>query len=301
MARLVHELFLLASYYGIRTDTHAGRGTGARRLRRTYAESVNTQPGPSAVEPGNRRILLVEDDQTIADVVREYLLHAGFQVDLAKDGFTALRLAASRNPDLIILDRMLPGLDGVEVCRRIRLSTAVPVIMVTALGTEDDRILGLETGADDYITKPFSPRELVLRVKSVLRRSIREFSPEPPVELADFALDPASRTVTHHGKPLTLTLREFDLLAFLLRRPNQAFSREELIKAVWGWDFGDLSTVTVHVRRLREKIEENPTKPKLLKTVWGVGYRLDADNSDAGEPGAGESDAVGERIRHGDR
>ena len=184
---------------------------------------------------------------------------------------------------------MLPGLDGVEVCRRLRQTMSVPVIMVTALGTEDDRILGLEMGADDYVTKPFSPRELVLRVKSVLRRSIKEFTPEPPVEAAGLELDPASRTVTHRGVPLALTVREFDLLAFLMRRPHQVFSREELIKAVWGWDFGDLSTVTVHVRRLREKIEANPTKPELLKTVWGVGYRFDSaagnapEHSDGGE------------------
>ncbi|WP_423184831.1 response regulator transcription factor [Arthrobacter sp. NyZ413] len=234
------------------------------------------QPVPHAADPGNRRILLVEDEQTIAGVVRDYLATAGFQVDIAGDGFTALSVAATRKPDLVILDRMLPGLDGVEVCRRLRLTMDVPIIMVTALGTEDDRILGLETGADDYVTKPFSPRELVLRVKSVLRRSIPEFAPEPPVEIAGFALDPASRTVLRDGKPLALTAREFDLLAFLLRRPNQVFSREDLIKAVWGWDFGDLSTVTVHVRRLREKIEVNPATPVLLKTVWGVGYRFDA-------------------------
>ncbi|MDO6143089.1 response regulator transcription factor [Paenarthrobacter aurescens] len=236
-------------------------------------------------EPGNRRILLVEDEKTIAGVVRDYLLKAGFQVDTAEDGFTALELAASRQPDLVILDRMLPGLDGVEVCRRLRQSMSVPVIMVTALGTEDDRILGLEMGADDYVTKPFSPRELVLRVKSVLRRSIKEFTPEPPVEVAGLELDPASRTVTHRGVPLALTVREFDLLAFLMRRPNQVFSREELIKAVWGWDFGDLSTVTVHVRRLREKIEANPTKPELLKTVWGVGYRFDTKEAASASAG----------------
>ncbi|SCZ53334.1 DNA-binding response regulator, OmpR family, contains REC and winged-helix (wHTH) domain [Arthrobacter sp. UNCCL28] len=257
------------------------------RGRQTYAESVTT-PTASSTEPGNRRILLVEDEQTIADVVRDYLLQAGFQVDMAGDGFTALELAAERQPDLVILDRMLPGLDGVEVCRRLRRTMSVPVIMVTALGTEDDRILGLEMGADDYVTKPFSPRELVLRVKSVLRRSIKEFTPEPPVEGAGLELDPASRTVTHHGVLLALTVREFDLLAFLMRRPNQVFSREELIKAVWGWDFGDLSTVTVHVRRLREKIEANPTKPELLKTVWGVGYRFD---SGAGQV-AGSSDIL---------
>ncbi len=167
----------------------------------------------------------------------------------------------------------------------------VPVIMLTALGTEDDRILGLEAGADDYITKPFSPRELVLRVRSVLRRSLQEFGPEPPVEVAGFDLNPSARTVSHDGRPLSLTAREFDLLAFLLRRPNQAFSREDLIKAVWGWDFGDLSTVTVHVRRLREKIEDNPKHPLLLKTVWGVGYRLDVP---AGENAAGSESAARE-------
>jgi DNA-binding response OmpR family regulator len=266
---------------------------------RIYAEGVNMQPAPHAAELGNRRILLVEDEQTIADVVRDYLVQAGFQVDLAGDGFTALSLAAARRPDLVILDRMLPGLDGVEVCRRLRLAMSVPIIMVTALGTEDDRILGLETGADDYVTKPFSPRELVLRVKSVLRRSIREFSPEPPVELAGFELDPASRTVLHHGKPLTLTVREFDLLAFLLRRPNQVFSREDLIKAVWGWDFGDLSTVTVHVRRLREKIEDNPTTPVLLKTVWGVGYRFDAKPFDAKPLDAKPLDSLSSDAKEG--
>ncbi|QSZ54585.1 response regulator transcription factor [Paenarthrobacter sp. AT5] len=243
---------------------------------------MSTNAATPAAEPGNRRILLVEDEETIAGVVRDYLTRAGFQVDLAADGFTALKLAAERQPDLVLLDRMLPGLDGVEVCRRLRVAMSVPVIMLTALGTEDDRILGLEMGADDYVTKPFSPRELVLRVKSVLRRSIKEYSPEPTVELAGFVLDPASRTVIHHGAALTLTVREFDLLAFLLRRPNQVFSREELIKAVWGWDFGDLSTVTVHVRRLREKVEENPTKPELLKTVWGVGYRFDSGDGHAG-------------------
>ncbi len=233
------------------------------------------KPQPAADPSENRRILLVEDELTIADVVRDYLEQAGFQVELAQDGFTALRLAAERQPDLVLLDRMLPGLDGVEVCRRLRAAHGVPVILLTALGTEDDRILGLEAGADDYVTKPFSPRELVLRVRSVLRRSIPEFSPEPAVEVGGFALNPAARTVSHHGLELSLTAREFDLLAFLLRRPNQVFSREELIKAVWGWDFGDLSTVTVHVRRLREKIEADPTKPALLRTVWGVGYRLD--------------------------
>lgn len=239
--------------------------------------------GSATPEAGNRKILLVEDEEVIAQVVRDYLVKAGYQVVQASDGFTALHLARSANPDLIILDRMLPGLDGAEVCRRIRQTMSMPIILLTALGTEDDRILGLEMGADDYVTKPFSPRELVLRVNSVLRRSVKEFTPEPVVELAGFSLNPASRVVRMAGAELALTAREFDLLAFFLRRPHQVFSREELIRAVWGWDFGDLSTVTVHVRRLREKIEQNPTKPVFLHTVWGVGYRFDVPATPAGE------------------
>ena len=222
-----------------------------------------------------RRILLVEDEELIAHVVRGYLEQSDFLVDMAADGFTALHLAKEHSPDLIILDRMLPGLDGAEVCRRIRETMSMPIILLTALGTEDDRILGLEMGADDYVTKPFSPRELLLRVKSQLRRSIHDFMPEPSVQHSGFHLDPAARVITAGGLPLRLTAREFDLLAFFLRRPNQVFSREELIRNVWGWDFGDLSTVTVHVRRVREKIEANPTNPRLLRTVWGVGYRFD--------------------------
>ncbi|ABY22434.1 two-component response regulator [Renibacterium salmoninarum ATCC 33209] len=236
---------------------------------------MNMPQGPATPEVGNRKILLVEDEELIAQVVRDYLVKAGYQVELANDGFTALHLASASNPDLIILDRMLPGLDGAEVCRRIRQTMSMPIILLTALGTEDDRILGLEMGADDYVTKPVSPRELVLRVNSVLRRSVKEFTPEPVVELAGFVLNPASRVVSLNGVDLALTAREFDLLAFFLRRPNQVFSREDLIRAVWGWDFGDLSTVTVHVRRLREKIEQNPTQPLLLHTVRGLGYRFD--------------------------
>ncbi|SDJ21853.1 DNA-binding response regulator, OmpR family, contains REC and winged-helix (wHTH) domain [Arthrobacter cupressi] len=291
--------------YGIPTDRSPGARNGYARGAQIYAGRVNKAfprgtSEPGTAEPGNRRVLVVEDEATLAGVVRDYLVQAGFQVRIAGDGFSALDLAAAWQPDLVLLDRMLPGLDGVEVCRRLRRAMSVPVIMVTALGTEDDRILGLETGADDYVTKPFSPRELVLRVKSVLRRSIKEFSPEPPVETAGFVLDPGARTVLRHGEPLALTLREFDLLAFLLRRPKQVFSREELIKAVWGWDFGDLSTVTVHVRRLREKIEDDPTAPRLLKTVWGVGYRFDPPDS-AGEPDAADQGDTEPEASRGER
>lgn len=238
--------------------------------------SIGVESLPGAVE--HRRVLLVEDEETIATVVRDYLVQAGFQVDMAADGFTALHLAEQNQPDLIILDRMLPGIDGMEVCRRLRATRTIPIIMLTALGTEDQRILGLEAGADDYVTKPFSPKELVLRVRSVLRRSIKEFAPRQPVHTAGLTLNPDTRTATRGEKELVLTAREFDLLMFFLLHPNQTFSREDLMRTVWGWDFGDQSTVTVHVRRLREKIEADPTTPRMLKTVWGVGYRFDSGN-----------------------
>ncbi|MEA9984893.1 response regulator transcription factor [Subtercola sp. RTI3] len=223
----------------------------------------------------DRRVLVVEDDPTVSEVAATYLRAAGFIVDAVADGFTALQRVMQTPPDLVVLDRMLPGIDGVEVCRRIRANSAVPVILLTALGTEEDRILGLEAGADDYLTKPFSPRELVLRVQSILRRSIVEFAVESPVVFGAFTLDPSARTAARAGEALALTAREFDLLAFFLKRPNQVFGREELLRAVWGWTHGDLSTVTVHVRRLREKIEADPTHPLVLATVWGVGYRLE--------------------------
>lgn len=236
---------------------------------------MTVRPG-AAAGAGSRTVLLVEDELDLAGVIRDYLVTAGYVVESTADGFSALHLASTTDPDLIILDRMIPGLDGAEVCRRIRESSVVPIILLTALGTEEDRILGLEHGADDYITKPFSPRELVLRVGSVLRRSVGEFTPESTVTVGPFHLNPASHVATRDGEALNLTGREYDLLAFLLRRPNQVFSREELMRGVWGWDFGDSSTVTVHVRRLREKIEDLPTSPRFLQTVWGVGYRFDA-------------------------
>ncbi|WP_409157124.1 response regulator [Lacisediminihabitans sp. H27-G8] len=225
----------------------------------------------------DRLILVVDDDATVSEVVCSYLRSAGFQVESVADGGTAVETAARIRPDLVVLDRMLPGIDGVEVCRRIRAERAVPVIMLTALREEEDRIDGLEAGADDYLAKPFSPRELVLRVKSVLRRSLTEFSPEAPIDAGDFHLDVSSRQLTLRGEAVSLTIREFDLIAFLLRHPRQVFGREELLRAVWGWEFGDLSTVTVHVRRLREKIERDAAHPTVLNTVWGVGYRFDVE------------------------
>jgi DNA-binding response OmpR family regulator len=223
-------------------------------------------------------ILVVDDDPTVAEVVTGYLERAGFAVDRAADGPEALRLAAGRPPALVVLDLMLPGMDGLEVCRRLRAAAPVPVIMLTARGDEDDRILGLEIGADDYVTKPFSPRELVLRVESVLRRTRADQRrlAGPELRAAGITLDPAARRVSRHGRDLSLTLREFDLLAHLMRHPGTAIAREQLMHDVWGWEFGDLSTVTVHVRRLRGKIEDDPARPLLIQTVWGVGYRFDA-------------------------
>lgn len=247
-----------------------------RPRARTYP-SVVTSSDPLTERNGvllDRRVLVVEDDPTVREVAVSYLEAAGFIVGQATDGFAALEAVASGGHDLIVLDRMLPGIDGAEVCRRIRATTAVPIIMLTALGSTEDRITGLEVGADDYLTKPFSPRELVLRVQSILRRSVTDLTPEAAFELGGFVLDPSARVVSKNGRMLTLSAREFDLFAFLLKHPSQAFSREQLLKSVWHWDFGDLSTVTVTVRRVREKIEDDPTNPTILETVWGVGYRL---------------------------
>ncbi|MDX3357309.1 response regulator transcription factor [Streptomyces sp. ME01-24h] len=233
-----------------------------------------------------KHVLVVDDDATVSEVVVGYLNRAGFAVDVALDGPTAVALAAAREPDLVVLDLMLPGMDGLEVCRRLRAGGPIPVIMLTARGDEGDRILGLEVGADDYVTKPFSPRELVLRVESVLRRTGepagRTASAASALRAGPLALDPEARRVTRQGTELSLTAREFDLLRFLLRHPGRVMSREELMRRVWGWEFGDLSTVTVHVRRLREKIEEDPARPLLISTVWGVGYRFDPPAADDG-------------------
>lgn len=227
--------------------------------------------------PPPRRVLVVDDDPTVTEVVAGYLDRAGFAVDRAADGPTALEHARATPPDLVVLDLMLPGLDGLQVCRRLRAAGPVPVVMLTARGDEEDRILGLEVGADDYVTKPFSPRELVLRVESVLRRATAPPAAGPLLAAAGIILDPVARTAADGRGPLALTLREFDLLEHFLRHPGRAFDRQQLMADVWGWDFGDLSTVTVHVRRLRHKIEADPAHPRLITTVWGVGYRFDAD------------------------
>ena len=238
-----------------------------------------TSTTPDGDDPASGLILVVDDDPTVSDVVARYLRRAGYDVALAADGLTALDVAAKQVPDLVVLDIMLPGLDGLAVCRTLRESSTVPVILLTALGAETDRIMGLEVGADDYVTKPFSPRELVLRVASVLRRA-RTAPPVPqgPKALVDgpLRLDIAAHEVEFGGDSLMLTVREFDLLAFLMARPRQTFTRDELMREVWGWSFGDQSTVTVHVRRLRQKLEAaSDAEWSPISTVWGVGYRYD--------------------------
>jgi DNA-binding response OmpR family regulator len=224
------------------------------------------------------RVLVVDDDPTVAEVVARYLERDGCRVEIVADGRAALSKIETGPYDLVVLDVMLPGLDGFEVCRRLREHSRVPVIMLTARGEAVERISGLELGADDYVVKPFSPRELVARVKAVLRRTgTVAHSADPPDGLWTYQgmeLDERSRQVRIDGQPISLTAREFDLLAFLIRHPGEVFRREALLDRVWGYTFGDTSTVTVHVRRLREKIEPDPSAPTYVQTVWGVGYRF---------------------------
>src|SRR5689334_12189337 len=224
------------------------------------------------------RVLVVEDDPNVADVVLRYLEREGFEAVGVADGNEALERAEREPPDIVVLDLMLPGLDGLEVCRRLRARAPVPVIMLTARGEEDDRITGFEVGADDYVSKPFSPRELTARVKAVLRRASAPSIPGVPSEplvAGDLVVDPSAHEVRRDGELVSLTAREFDLLCFLARRPRQVHRREELLEQVWGYTYGDASTVTVHIRRLREKLERDPSAPSHITTVWGVGYRFD--------------------------
>jgi DNA-binding response OmpR family regulator len=225
-----------------------------------------------------QRVLVVDDDRTVNEVVRLYLERAGFQVSQADDGAAALASVAREAPDLVVLDLMLPEIDGYEVCRRLRMrQDNLPIVMLTAMGDESDRILGLQLGADDYVAKPFSPRELVLRVQSVLRRAGAPTGPVRSETLSDgdLAVDVGRRVARLGGAELALTARELDLLMYLMRHPARAFRRSELLEQVWGWNFGDQSTVTVHVRRLREKVEHDPASPVRIVTVWGIGYRYE--------------------------
>jgi two-component system response regulator ResD len=220
-------------------------------------------------------ILVVDDEPTITDVVSRYLERAGYSTRIAGDGADALRIAGESRPDLVVLDLMMPGMDGLEVMRRLREQERVSVILLTAKGEHTDRIIGLRLGADDYVVKPFSPAELVARVDAVLRRVDSSPQPEEPIAFEDLELDSVARRVTVRGEEAQLTVREYDLLLHFVRHPGQVFSRDQLMDAVWQYSFySDTSTVTVHVRRLRAKIEADASNPRWLQTVWGVGYRF---------------------------
>ncbi|MBI5031006.1 MAG: response regulator transcription factor [Chloroflexi bacterium] len=225
-----------------------------------------------------QRILVVDDEPQILEVLKLYLTRDGFRVNSASDGQAALAAFEQSPPDLIVLDLMLPKIDGLQVFKRLRAKRAVPIIMLTAKGDELDRLLGLELGADDYIVKPFSPREVVARVKNVLRRVAppAENNPSPALVFGSLRIDPRTHQVEMDQRKIELTSKEFDLLYFLARHPSQVFTRAQLLDQVWGYEFyGDASTVTVHIRRLREKIEANPAEPRYLATVWGVGYKFE--------------------------
>jgi DNA-binding response OmpR family regulator len=222
-------------------------------------------------------VLVVDDEPTIGEVVSAYLRRAGYETRVATDGPAALAAVAERSPDLIVLDLMLPGVDGLEVMRRVRErpDRTSAVILLTAKGDESDRVIGLRLGADDYVVKPFSPAELVARVDAVLRRVNTVAENEPPLEFGALEIDPSARVVRRDGEAVALTAREFDLLLFLARHPGRAFTREELMDHVWQYAFyTDTSTVTVHIRRLRAKLEADPDAPHWIETVWGVGYRF---------------------------
>jgi two-component system, OmpR family, response regulator ResD len=227
----------------------------------------------------NGTVLVVDDEPTIVEIVGRYLDRAGFEIFKAMDGLEALRLADLHRPDLVVLDLMLPGLDGIEVMRRLheRPGKRVAVILLTARGEESDRLIGLRHGADDYVVKPFSPAELVARVESVMRRVSppAEEDTTPPIEHGPLRVEPATRRVFLDGEELSLTQREFDLLAYLAARPGRVFSRDQLMEAVWEYPFfTDTSTVTVHIRRLRAKLGDDSAEPRFIETVWGVGYRF---------------------------
>jgi two-component system, OmpR family, response regulator ResD len=232
-------------------------------------------------EESKGTVLVVDDEPTIVEIVGRYMERAGYETHTAADGPEALRMAELHHPDLVVLDLMLPGIDGIEVLRQLREQPGdqVAVILLTARGEESDRLVGLRRGADDYVVKPFSPAELVARVDAVLRRVRRagdaEEAEEPPIERGPLRIEPATRRVILDGEELALTQREFDLLAYLAERPGRVFSRDQLMEAVWEYPFfNDTSTVTVHVRRLRAKLGDDIAEPRFVETVWGVGYRF---------------------------
>lgn len=220
-------------------------------------------------------VLVVDDEPIVRDVVTRYLRRDGFETREAESGEEARAAIEHETPSLVVLDVMLPGVDGLELCRWIRGSSNLPVILLTARGDEADRIVGLELGADDYVTKPFSPRELAVRVRNVLRRTRESPSAERELRFGEVMIDRSSREVFNDRASVRLTAREFDLLVFLATHPRRVFSRDQLMSRVWGYETAlDTGTVTVHIRRLREKIERDPARPRHLETVWGVGYRF---------------------------
>ena len=222
-----------------------------------------------------RTVLVVDDEPLIREVVVRYLEREGYRVIACGDGETARQLVQRHNPDLVVLDVMLPGIDGLQVCRWIRTQSDIPVILLTARGEETDRIVGLELGADDYVVKPFSPRELAVRARNLLKRTGATPSRDERLVFDRLSIDAGTREVSKDGAPIRLTAREFDLLWFLASNPKRVFSRDHLMTRVWGYEAAmDTGTVTVHMRRLREKVEDDPSHPDHLETVWGVGYRF---------------------------
>ena len=224
----------------------------------------------------NEKILLVEDEKTLAKALKFNLEKEGFRVEVAFDGEEALNAMSGEEPDLVILDLMLPKIDGYEVCRSIRRSSDVPIIMLTARDEDIDKILGLELGADDYMTKPFNTRELLARIKAILRRTVQQATAARNfIKVGDLQIDIIKRKVTVKGRAVALTSREFNLLSLLASNPGKVYSREELLEEIWGDDYsGDVRTVDVHIRHLREKIEEFPAEPNIILTVWGAGYKF---------------------------
>jgi len=225
------------------------------------------------------RIMIVEDEKEIADLLKDYLVEEHFEVIVAKDGLEAVRLFRETRPQLMILDIMLPHLNGIEVCRTIRSESSIPIIMLSAKKSDVDKILGLGIGADDYVVKPFSPGEVIARVRAQLRRVNQLSSPMPQSDLIryqDLELDLKAYEVSVRNRPVSCSAKEFEVLRFLALHPNQVLTREQIFQNVWGFDErGDLNTVTVHIKKIREKIERDPANPTLIKTVWGVGYKLD--------------------------
>ena len=227
-----------------------------------------------------RRVLIVDDEATVREVVGQYLELEHFSVMQASNGLEALRLAEETPPDLVILDLTLPGIDGLEVCRRLRAASAIPILMLTARSDDADKLQGFGIGADDYLTKPFNPRELVARVRAIMRRLDAMSMPamvfDGDLHFGELTIRAQIRQVERNGLPLELTTKEFDLLRFLAAHPKQVFTREQLLLHVWNYDnYGEDSTVTVHMRRLREKVEPDPARPQHLRTVYGIGYKFE--------------------------